>query len=300
MFSRARGAEQHRVLRHQADLRARSATGSTVRDVHAIEQDATCGRIVEAQQQLEQWCSCRRRTARPRPRFRRARCPASKPSSAGAIRVATDNGKSRPRSAVRRELGSGNATGLAGAAMAGCACSSSTRRSIAPAARCTSPHCSISAAAEPETNAAYSRNWPSWPPVISPASTARAPSHSTQRDGGHHQHRADSRQQRAHPIARGWPWRSLLPPPRHSAGSAASSSVKAWMVCMALSVSPARPLESATRSCDARDSCRTLRPTVNSGSRISGNQHHHDAHQPAGWSRPSSPARPPGSAPSAA
>ena len=42
------------------------------------------------------------------------------------------------------------------------------------------------------------------------------------------------------------------------------------MVCMALSVSPASPLESATRSCAARERPRTRLPTVNSGSSTSG------------------------------
>ena len=91
-----------------------------------------------------------------------------------------------------------------------------------------------------------------------------------ERDRGHHQRRAERREQRAHLVAAHRQWRSSLPRPRDSGGVCSSSSVKAWMVCMALSVSPAMPLESATRSCESRDSLRTFRPTVNSGSMISG------------------------------
>ncbi len=47
-----RGAEQHGVLRHEAD-RAAHALGIRARDVDAVDEHAAFGRIVEAQQQLE-------------------------------------------------------------------------------------------------------------------------------------------------------------------------------------------------------------------------------------------------------
>ncbi len=65
--------------------------------------------------------------------------------------------------------------GSAGVRMAGSAASSSDIRSMAPAARWISPHRLLSAVAAEPTKKAYIRNWPSWPPVISPASTARDP-----------------------------------------------------------------------------------------------------------------------------
>jgi len=52
-------------------------------------------------------------------------------------------------------------------------------RSIAPAARITSPHTSESPATEPAAKIAYSTNCPSTPALSVPASTSRAPAHST-------------------------------------------------------------------------------------------------------------------------
>ena len=52
-------------------------------------------------------------------------------------------------------------------------------RSVAPAARCTSPHSSLSAPTEAASITAYSTNWPSWPALMRPASTSLAPIHST-------------------------------------------------------------------------------------------------------------------------
>ena len=73
----------------------------------------------------------------------------------------------------------GSTSGCDGAAIAGRAASSSASRSIAPAARCTSPHISVRAAAEVPTIAAYTKNWLSCPQLMSWPSTACAPSHST-------------------------------------------------------------------------------------------------------------------------
>ena len=50
---------------------------------------------------------------------------------------------------------------------------------MAPAARCTSPHISLSPAAAADAKIAYKRNWPSCPPLISPAITDRVPIQST-------------------------------------------------------------------------------------------------------------------------
>ena len=53
MFSRARGREHHRVLRHQRDARAHVDRIGRL-DRHAVERDRAACRIVEAQQQMKQ------------------------------------------------------------------------------------------------------------------------------------------------------------------------------------------------------------------------------------------------------
>src|SRR3569833_4211999 len=63
--------------------------------------------------------------------------------------------------------------------MAGCARSNSSRRSVAPAARITSPHTSAMVPTPPATIAAYRMNEASWPPVMLPSPTWRAPIHNT-------------------------------------------------------------------------------------------------------------------------
>ncbi len=112
---------------------------------------------------------------------------------------------------------------------------------------------------------AYSRNCASWPPDISPASTARAPSHST---------KVIDAQTVTVPMAVSIATMRLRRVAVSKLASTAasnrrlcnSSSVNACTVCIAFSVSPAIALESAMRSWDARDSPRTRRPTANSGS----------------------------------
>ena len=151
----------------------------------------------------------------------------------------------------------------------GAACCSSTSRSIAPAARCTSPHISLSEAAEIATYTAYTRNCPSWPPVISPRTTECAPIHSTNVIAP-----KTSIVAIAVSVERVFVRRTAATNESSTAASKrrefTSSSVNACTVWIAFNVSSAMPLVSAMRSCDARESLRTRRPSTISGTITTG------------------------------
>ncbi len=153
--------------------------------------------------------------------------------------------------------------------MLGSAFSNSSSRSIAPAARCNSPHVSLSIAADIATNMAYSTNWPSSPPVISPASTARAPIHNTTISAANRPLVADI-ENAARARTRRTAVSKLMRIDSPKRRLSSSSAVNDCTVCAADSVSVASPLASAIVSCDARDRRRTQRPISTIGTSTAG------------------------------
>ena len=72
---------------------------------------------------------------------------------------------------------------------------------MAPAARCTSPHISVSAAAEVATIAAYTRNWLSCPELMSMIQHRTRTEPEDVGDAGKHHRGAEGGQRRAHAAA---------------------------------------------------------------------------------------------------
>ena len=139
---------------------------------------------------------------------------------------------------------------------------------MAPAARWASPITSDSAPIEPATIEAYRMNWPRSPPVMVPASTACAPSHSTKTMVPNTITIAT--------IVSSARARMRFMAVRNAASTEAlkrddsmCSWVKACTVGIALRISPAIAEASAIRSCESRDSLRTRRPNSTIGTTTS-------------------------------
>ena len=169
--------EDHRLLRHHGELRAQFGR-IEAGDVDAVEQDAAGRRIEETQQQLEHG------------RLAGAGRPDQRHDFARLHREAeiVQRQVFRPRRIAEthaREIpGAPAPAAAAGAAWAGGPIAAvvariSMSRSVAPAARCTSPHNSLRAPTELASMTAYSTNCPSCPGLMRPASTSLAPIHST-------------------------------------------------------------------------------------------------------------------------
>ena len=157
--------------------------------------------------------------------------------------------------AVRTAKGKGSA----GERILDCKDISSKSRSVAPAARCTSPKTSDNAPMALATIAAYKINWLNSPPLISPANTARAPNHKTNTivpntntiaiivnvERARMRCIAVSKADSTDPLKR---------------FASIPSCVKACTVDIAFKISPAMADASAIRSCESRDNARTRRP----------------------------------------
>ncbi len=157
----------------------------------------------------------------------------------------------------------------AGAAISGFSASNSIRRSVAPAAFCTSPQDSATAAIEEAAKIARNTNCASAPPLMSPAATARAPAHNT---------KAMPPKPRLIATAVIWARARMRKRLAEKAASIASrkrrrawlSRPKACTVSIASRFSAASAAASATRSCAAVVSLRTPRPKAKIGTSMIG------------------------------